>query len=186
MTAEASIVSGLAGRYAVALFDLAKQQNAVDAVMADLDQIAAMIDESTVFARLIRSPLVSRADQAKALAAVLAGAKIGALAANFAGVVAENRRLFLLPQMIRQFRTLLSQHRGEVDAEVTSATELSESQIVALRAKLSAAVGREVRLTANVDPQVLGGLVVRVGSRRIDSSLRTQLANLPHDLKEVA
>jgi F-type H+-transporting ATPase subunit delta len=186
LTAEASIVSGLAGRYAVALFDLAKQQNAVDAVMADLDQIAAMIDESADFARLIRSPLVSRADQAKALAAVLAGAKIGGLAANFAGVVAENRRLFLLPQMIRQFRTLLSQHRGEVDAEVTSATELSESQIVALRAKLSAAVGREVRLTANVDPQVLGGLVVRVGSRRIDSSLRTQLANLQHALKEVA
>jgi len=186
LTAEASIISGLASRYAVALFDLAKQKNKIDAVMAGLDQIAVMIDESVGFARLIQDPLVSRTDQKKALAAVLATAKVEGLVVSFAGVVAENRRLTLLSQMIRQFRALLSQHKGEVDAEVTSAMALSEFQLAALRDKLGSAVGRNVRLTASVDPEVLGGLVVRVGSRMIDSSLRTQLNNLQHTLKEIA
>jgi len=186
LTAEASIVSGLASRYAVALFDLAKQKNKIDAVMAGLNQIAEMIDKSAGFARLVQSPLVSRTDQKKALAAVLATAKVEGLAASFVGVVAENRRLTLLSQMIRQYGTLLSQHKGEVDAEVTSATALGEPQLAALRDKLASAVGRNVCLTANVDPEVLGGLVVRVGSRMIDSSLRTQLSNLQHALKEVA
>ena len=186
MTAEVSIVSGLAGRYCVALFELAKQQRLEEEVMADLDQMGALIDESANFARLIRSPLVGRAEQGKALAKVLEIAGVVGLAANFAGVLAENRRLSLLPQMIRQYRVLLSRHKGEVDAEVTSAAPLSDAQASALKVKLAAVVGSEVRLTTKVDPAVLGGLVVRIGSRMIDSSLRTKLENLKHALKEVA
>ncbi|MDA0654079.1 MAG: F0F1 ATP synthase subunit delta [Proteobacteria bacterium] len=186
MTAEASIVSGLAGRYAVALFDLALQRGEGDAVQADLEQIAEMMAMSADLSRLVHSPQIGPADQGRALAAVLAKAGITGIAANFVGVVTGNRRLFLLPQMIRQYRALLSQHKGEVDAEVTSATELNDSQIAALKAQLAKAVGRDVRLSARVDPEVLGGLVVRVGSRMIDSSLRTKLNNLQHTLKEVA
>ena len=186
MTAEASVVSGLAGRYAAALFDLARGQDAIDAVMTDLEAVETLIAESSDFARVIRSPLVSRREQGAAVAAVLEAAGVKGLAANFAGVAAANRRLFLLPEMIRQFRSLRSQHRGEVNAEVTSAVPLSDAQTSQVRERLAKATGRDVLLEAKVDSGLLGGLVVRVGSRMIDSSLRTKLANLKHVLKEVA
>lgn len=186
MTAEASVVSGLAGRYAVALFGLSRGQDAIDAVMSDLDTVEALIAESSDFSRVIRSPLVSRKEQSAAVIAVLEAAGVKRLAANFAGVAAANRRLFLLPEIIRQYRTLRSEHRGEVDAEVTSAVPLSDVQTQQVRERLAKAVGREVRLEAKVDSELLGGLVLRVGSRMIDSSLRTKLANLQNVLKEVA
>lgn len=186
LTAEDSIISGLPGRYAAALFDLAVKHGEVDSVMENLDKIALMIGTSPDFAQLTQSPLISRPDQAKGLSAVLELAGIKGLTANFAGVVAKNRRLYLLPKMIRQFRTLRSRHKGEVDAEVVSAIKLSEDQITALEEKLAKIMGSKIRLTANIDPQVLGGLVVRVGSRMVDSSLRTKLNNLQLKLKEVA
>ena len=186
LTAEDSIISGLPGRYAAALLDLAVKHGEVDSVMENLDKIALMIGTSPDFAQLTQSPLISRPDQAKGLSAVLELAGIKGLTANFAGVVAKNRRLYLLPKMIRQFRTLRSRHKGEVDAEVVSAIKLSEEQITALEEKLAKIMGSKIRLTANIDPQVLGGLVVRVGSRMVDSSLRTKLNNLQLKLKEVA
>ena len=186
MTAESTIVSGLAGRYATALFDLAREQKQTDAVMASLDQLAALIAQSPDLARLIKSPVIDRQQQAKAMAAVLDRAGIKGIAANFVGLVARNRRLFLLPEMIRQIRILLSQHKGEVPAEVTSAMPLSAEQVEQVRARLAKVVGREVRLGTKVDAKILGGLVVRVGSRMVDSSLRTKLFNLQNAMKENA
>lgn len=186
MTAETSIVSGLAGRYATALFELARDQKQIDAVLGGLEQLDAMISGSPDFARMIRSPVLARHEQEKAVAAVLAKAAITGLTANFVGITARNRRLFLLPAMIAQFRVLVSAHKGEVAAEVTAAKPLSAAQLTALRASLAKVVGRDVRLTAKVDPAILGGLVVRVGSRMVDSSLKTKLNNLRSAMKEVA
>jgi F-type H+-transporting ATPase subunit delta len=186
LAAADSIVSGLAGRYATALFDLARERNALDDVAADLDRIAAMIDESEDLARFIRSPLRSRQEQQRAMAAVLSKAGIGEAVRNFVSVAAANRRLAMLPHMIHRYRELLARHRGELEAEVTSARPLTDSQMGALRRRLAGSVGREVRLVSRVDPGVLGGLVVRVGSRMIDSSLRTKLNRLRSALKEVA
>jgi F-type H+-transporting ATPase subunit delta len=185
VTAEPSIVSGLSGRYATALFDLAAEQKSVDPVRADLDTLAAMIDDSDDLAQLIRSPAVARSDQAKAMAAILAKSGIKGLVANFVGTVAENGRLSHLQTMIRQYRLLVSRFKGEIAAEVTSAQKLEDTQISSIEKSLAKAVGREVQLSTKVDPGVLGGLVVRVGSRMIDSSLRTQLNSLQLSLKEV-
>ena len=185
MTAEPTSVSGLGGRYATALFDLAVEQKAVDNVLADLEALASMINDSEDLARLIRSPVVARVDQSAAMAALAAKAEFTGLVDNFVGTVAQNGRLFELRSMIGQFKLLVSQFRGEVAAEVTSATKLSAGQISAIEKNLAKAVGRDVQLTTKVDPSVLGGLVVRVGSRMIDFSLRTQLNNLQLSLKEV-
>ena len=186
MTAETTIVSGLAGRYATALFDLAREQKQADAVMASLEQLAALIEQSPDLARLIRSPVINRDDQGKAIAAILERGGMKGIAANFILLVTKNRRLFLLPEMIRQLRILLSQHKGEVPAEVTSAVPLAAAQVEQVRFRLAKVVGREVRLGTKVDPKILGGLVVRVGSRMVDSSLRTKLFNLQNAMKENA
>ncbi len=186
MTAESSLVSGLAGRYATALFDLAKGEKQIDQTMAQLDQMAALIDGNPDLARMIRSPVIARDEQAKAFAAVLTKAAIGGFAAKFAGLVARNRRLFLLPEMIRGFRVLVSHHKGEVAGEVTSAKALAPAQVDAIRKSLAKVAGREVRLSTKVDPAILGGLVVRLGSTMVDSSLRTKLSNLQNAMKEVA
>lgn len=186
MTAASSLVSGLAGRYATALFDLAAGEKQIDQTMAALDQVAAMIDSSPDLARLIKSPVVARDEQAKALAAVLARAQIGGLAAKLVGLTARNRRLFQLPEIIRGFRVLVSHHKGEVAAEVTSAKPLAAAQVDAVRSSLAKVAGREVRLSTKVDPAILGGLIVRLGSTMVDSSLRTKLFNLQNAMKEVA
>jgi len=185
VTAEPTTVSGLGGRYATALFDLAAEQKVVDAVLADLDTVAVMIDDSDDLSRLVRSPVVARVDQASAMAALVAKAGITGLVANFVGTVAKNGRLSNLRSMIGQFKLLVSQFKGEIAAEVTSATKLNADQISSIEKSLAEAVGREVQLSTKVDPDVLGGLVVRVGSRMIDFSLRTQLNNLQLSLKEV-
>ena len=186
MAAETSIVTGIAGRYATALFALAQEAKQLDSVAADLDRLAAMIADSTDLARLVRSPVFGAEEQGKAMAAVLDRAGLQDLVRRFVGVVARNRRLFVLEQMIRDYRSLLAQHRGEVVARVTSAKPLSPAQLAALKGSLKGTGGREVMVDAKVDPALIGGLVVRIGSQMLDTSIRTKLQNLQIAMKGVA
>jgi len=176
-------VSGLAGRYATALFELAEADKQLDQVADDLATIQAMLDESSDLHRLIRSPVVSRENQSKGMAAVLENAGIGDLTKNFVGVVADNRRLFALPGMLKGFQALLADRRGETTAEVISAKELSDTQMKALGESLKKATGSKVSIDAQVDEELLGGLIVKVGSLMVDSSLRTKLTQLRFAMK---
>ncbi len=182
---EKSIVSGVSGRYATALFELALDNGAIDAVEADLSRFNALLAESDDLARLVRSPVFAAEDQLRAVSAVLAKAGIGGLVANFIKVAAGNRRLFVLPAMIADFGRLAAAHRGEVTAEVTSAEPLSEAATAALKDALKAKIGKDVTLVASVDPALIGGLVVKVGSRMVDTSLRSKLNSLKIAMKEV-
>ena len=166
---------GLAGRYASAVFDLAREQNVIDAVSADLGAVAAMIGSSKDLARFVQAPVFSSDMQKKGMDALLA--KIGAntLTKNFVLLLASKRRLSALADIIRSFEALVAAQKGEVQASVTSARALSDAETNALKAALKAKLGREPRLQSKVDPSLLGGLVVKVGSRMIDSSLRTKL-----------
>jgi len=178
LSSDISGASGLAGRYASALFDLANADKQLDAVTSDLDSLNAMIGESEDLRRLLNSPVISRDEQDKALSSIVKKAKFNALTSNFIAVVVDNRRLFVLPAIIAAFKVILSQHRGEATAEVIAATKLSEKQLTALGNSLKEAIGSKVTIDASVDPELLGGLVVKVGSRMIDSSLRTKLQQL--------
>ena len=180
------MTASVAGRYASALFDLAKDQNAVPAVEADLAKFDALLHMSEDLRNMVRSPVISATEQGNALAALVTKAGIGATTANFLALVVKNRRLFVLPEMIKNFRTLAAKYRGEVTAEVTSALPLSDAQTSALKETLKASAGKDVQLAAKVDPSLLGGLVVKIGSRMIDSSLKTKLANLSIALKASA
>ena len=186
MPASSAIASGVAGRYALALFELARDGDVLDAVAADLGAFKTMLDDSADLRRLIRSPVISREDQGKALAALGERAGFGELTARFLGVVAEHRRLFALPGVIEAYRAMLAEHKGEVGAELVSAVPLQEQQIAALEKQLSASFGKQVMLSARVDPGLLGGLVVRVGSRMLDASLRTKLRQLELVMKGAA
>ncbi len=174
----------MAGRYATALFDLALEENAIGPVQADLDRFDALIAESADLTRLVRSPAFSVEEQLQALSAVLDRAAIGGLAAKFVKLAASNRRLFAVRDMIRAFRELVAQHKGEATAEVTVAEQLKDQHVDALRAALKAVTGKDVDLEVKVDPAILGGLVVKLGSRMVDSSLRTKLNALRHAMKE--
>lgn len=185
MAAKADIVSGVAGRYATALFELALEAKAFDQVAADLNLFDAALNGSGELLRLVKSPVYSAGEQSKALAAVLDKIGIGGLARNFLLLAAKNRRLFAVPDMIRGFRSLLARHRGETSATVIAAAKLTETQVTALKQALQAALGKDVMLEERVDPALLGGLVVKVGSRMIDSSLRTRLNSLRVAMKEV-
>jgi F-type H+-transporting ATPase subunit delta len=176
---------GLAARYSNALFELADEARAIDLVAKDLDNLAAMIDASADLDRLIRSPVIARSDQLRAMAALVEAAGMHALTGKFVGLLAGNRRLFVLPAIIKAFRNLLARRRGETAAEVTAAHKLSEAQLEALAATLKKAVGTEVIIAERLDPSILGGLVVRVGSRMVDSSLRTKLQRLRLAMKGV-
>ena len=180
---SAGIKASLAGRYAAALFDLASEAGAVSAVEGDLEKLAAAVAESADLAALIRNPQVSRG----ALASVMAGLgdhlKLSPLTRNFLGVLAENRRVADLPAMIRAFSAIAAAQRGEVQAEVASAHPLSAEQVAALETRLRAREGRTVKLSTKVDPALLGGLVVTIGSQRIDSSIRTRLNSLAQAMK---
>ena len=179
------IVSGMAGRYATALFELALDNKSVDAVKADLEKFDAMIAESPDLHRLVRSPVFGADEQAQALAAVLAKAGISGLAANFLKLVASNRRLFAVRDMVKAFRGLVARWKGEVSAEVTVAEELSDSHLETLKSTLKTVTGgKEVDLNVKIDPAIIGGLTVKVGSRMIDSSLRTKLNAIKHAMKE--
>lgn len=183
MEISAGIQASLAGRYAVALFDLASEAGTVSEVESDLEKLAGALRESADLAGLIKNPEVSRADLGKSMVALGGLLGLGKLTANFLGVLAENRRLSQLPAIIRAFTTIAAAQRGEVTAEVTSAHALSETQLSALQQKLKAREGRNVKIHSSVDPDLLGGLVVTIGSKRIDSSIRTRLNSLAHAMK---
>jgi F-type H+-transporting ATPase subunit delta len=174
----------MAGRYATALFDLAHEANAVDAVRADLDRFGALVAESADLTRLVRSPVFSAAEQLQALSAVLDRAGIGGLAAKFLKLVTANRRLFAVRDMIKAFRELVARHKGEATAEITVAEQLKDEHIEALRAALKSVSGKDVDLHIKIDPAVIGGLVVKLGSRMVDTSLRTKLNAIKHAMKE--
>lgn len=182
---ENTINSGVAGRYASALFDLAESGDALDQVGNELKAVGAMIDDSADLRRLVRSPVFSAEAQGKALSAILDKAGIKGLTANFVGLVVRNRRLFALPDMIRAYGQILARHRGEVTADVVTAHSLSDDQTKALKDAIKSAIGKDVDVSTRVDPSLLGGLVVKVGSRMIDTSLKTKLNSLKIAMKEV-
>ena len=183
MAAEATGVSGLAERYARALFELADERRMLDPVAADLRALQAMIGDSADLSRLVRSPVLSRAEQGRALAALAERAGLSPLVCDFLGVVARNRRLFAVPAMIEGYLARLAERRGEVTAEVTAAQPLSEAQLARLGEELRRAVGRRVAVEVKLDRALLGGLVVKLGSRMIDGSLRSRLARLQLAMK---
>lgn len=170
-----SIGASLAGRYATALFELARETRAIDAVERDLATVRAALDQSDDFEALTTSPVVAREAAAKAVLSTADELGVDGVTRNFLGVLAHNRRLGELPAIIRAFRLLAARHRGEVTAEVTSAHPLEGEQVEALKQSLRQRVGRDVNVELAVDPQLLGGLVVRIGSQMIDSSIRTRL-----------
>ncbi|MBI3701572.1 MAG: F0F1 ATP synthase subunit delta [Afipia sp.] len=184
MAAEASSVSGVSGRYATALFELARDQKSIDSVKADLDKFETMLAGSPDLSRLVRSPVFTSDTQIKALSAVLDKAGIKGTAANFLKVLTKNRRLFAVGDVLRAFRALVAKFRGEATAEVTVAEKLSDKNLDALKAALKAVSGKDVDLNVKVDPSIIGGLVVKLGSRMVDSSLRTKLNSIKHAMKE--
>jgi F-type H+-transporting ATPase subunit delta len=182
---EDSTVSGVAGRYARALFELALDAKSVDAVKADIEKFAAMMAESGDLNRLVRSPVYGAEERSRALAAVLAKAEIGGLASNFLMFVTANRRLFSIGEMIRDFRKLVARWKGEVTAEVTAAEKLSGAHLEAIKSALKSITGeKSVDLHVKIDPAIIGGLTVKLGSRMVDSSLRTKLNAIKHAMKE--
>jgi F-type H+-transporting ATPase subunit delta len=180
---SAGIQASLSGRYASALFELASEAGNVTAIESDLDKLDAALRESKQLAGFIRNPEVARADFTKAMAALGKYLKLDKLTRNFLGVLAQNRRVAALPDVIRSFRTIAAAQRGEVTARVTSAHKLSAEQLKALETRLKAREGRTVKLTADVDPELLGGLVVTIGSKRIDGSIRSRLNSLAQAMK---
>jgi F-type H+-transporting ATPase subunit delta len=179
------IISGMAGRYGNALFELARDSNAVDAVKADLERFDALIADNPDLNRLVRSPVFGADEQLRALAAILDKAGIKGLAANFLRVITTNRRLFAVRDMIRAYRVLAARQKGEVTAEVTVAEPLSDKNIGALKDALKSVTGgKDIDLDVNVDPAIIGGLIVKVGSRMVDSSLRTKLNAIKIAMKE--
>lgn len=182
--ADEPIVSGMAGRYATALFELALEEKKLDAVAADLERFKTMLDESDDLVRLVRSPVFGANEQEKALAAVLDKAKIGGLSAKFLKIVAQKRRLFAVREMIRAFRAFVARHKGEVDAEVTVAEPLKEAHLESLTQAIAASAGKNVKLDVKVDPSIIGGMKVKLGSRMFDASLKTKLNSIRIAMKE--
>ena len=186
MAAVETIVSGMAGRYALALFDLAKENNVVDDVAASLATFVAMMDESPDLQRLVRSPVFSADDQTRALDVLLARAGIQGIAANFLKLVGAKRRLFAIRDMIANYNKLVDASKNLVRAEVTVAEPLSDQHLDALKAALNDATGgQNVALDVKIEPNIIGGLIVRLGSRMVDGSLRTKLNALKIRMKEV-
>ncbi|WP_419723074.1 F0F1 ATP synthase subunit delta [Sphingomonas panni] len=178
-----TIQASLGGRYATALFDLARQQGQLTAVESSLKTVSTAMGESADLAALVKSPLVGRDDAARAIAALVPVLGLDPLTANFLGVLAQNRRLGDLPAIIRAFRDLAARSRGETNAEVVSAHPLDQAQVDALKQQLRHRVGREVAIDLKVDHSLLGGLVVKIGSQMIDSSIKTRLNTLAHAMK---
>lgn len=174
----------MAERYATALFDLAREANAIDAVKSDLERFDALVAESADLSRLVRSPVFSADEQLQALSAVLDRAGIGGLAAKFLKLVTSNRRLFAVHDMVRAFREQVAAYKGEATAQVTVAESLKDEHLDALRAALKSVSGKDVDLDIKIDPAIIGGLIVKLGSRMVDTSLRTKLNSIRHAMKE--
>ncbi len=185
MSADVAGVGDVAARYASALYELADENGAIDAVAGDLSNLQTMINDSDDFARFIKSPVLSRIDQSKGISAIADKAQLAPITTKFLGLVAANRRLFALPGMIIGFRAILADRRGEATAHVTSAAPLSDSQTASLIDALKKAIGRNIDIAAKVDPSILGGLIVKVGSRMVDSSLKSKLQRLKLAMKGV-
>jgi F-type H+-transporting ATPase subunit delta len=185
VTEKNSEISGVAERYARAMFDLAMEENALDATEADLGRIEAIMDESEDFMRLVRSPVFTADEQLVAVSAILDKVGLSGIVGNFARVIAKNRRLNSMPGIISAFRNIVTAHKGEQVAEVTSAKPLSKVDLEALKTSLKSALGKDVAIDAKVDADIIGGLVVKVGSQMVDSSVRTKLNSLKIALKEV-
>lgn len=185
MAANGSILSGVAGRYATALYELAVEAGNVDGVGADLARFEALIAGSEDLARLVKNPVFTAEDQVKAVTAVLAKAKIGGLASNFIRLVASKRRLFVLPGMIGAYRAIVAQAKGVTQAEVTVADPISDARLKDIRTALEGEAGGPVELSVRIDPAIIGGLVVKMGSRMIDASLRAKLNAIRTRMKEV-
>lgn len=183
MENSGGIQASLSGRYATALFELAREKGAIEAVESSLGTVKQALADSPEFATLTSSPILARGDAAKGVAAAAKAMKLDSLTANFLGVLAQNRRLAALPAIVRDFRALAARHRGEMTAEIVSAHPLSDDQVEALKAQLRQRVGRDVTVDLSVDPSLLGGLVVKIGSQMIDSSIRTRLNSLAHAMK---
>ncbi|MEX0752652.1 MAG: F0F1 ATP synthase subunit delta [Xanthobacteraceae bacterium] len=184
MAAQEHLTSGMAGRYATALFELALEQKSINAVKADLDRFDALVAQSADLERLVRSPVFSAEEQTKALAAVLAKAGIEGLAANFLLLVTSNRRLFAMRQIIKAFRALVASHKGEIAADVTVAEKLNDKHLRALKSALKGVTGKDVDLNVKIDSSIIGGLIVKLGSRMVDTSLKTKLNAIKHAMKE--
>jgi F-type H+-transporting ATPase subunit delta len=186
MAGEGAHLSGMAGRYATALFELALEENALDSVKADLDRFDSLLTESADLTRLVRSPVFSSEDQVRALSAVLGLAEIRGLATQFLLTVASNRRLFAVRDIIKAYGALVARHRGEVAAQVTLAGPAGEHHLAAIKDALSSVTGKVVQVNVKIDPAIIGGLVVKLGSRMVDSSLRTKLNMMKQAMKEVS
>ena len=184
MAGEDPSVSGVSGRYATALFELARDEKSIDAVRADLDRFDALLNDSADLKRLVRSPVFSADAQSKALTAVLDRAGITGVSANFLKVLTANRRLFAVADVIRAFRALVAKFKGEASADVTVAEALSDKNLDALKSALTSVTGKDVTLNVKVDSSIIGGLVLKLGSRMVDSSLRTKLNSIKHAMKE--
>lgn len=185
MAAESTGTSGLAERYAAALFELADERHDLDTVAGDLRELRAMLAGSGDLMRLVRSPVLSRAEQGKAMAAIVEDSKLSKLTADFIAIVARNRRLFAVPAMIEAYLAKLAERRGEITAEITAAQPLSEAQQGALGDQLRRVVGSRVTIDVHVDPSLLGGMIVKIGSRMVDGSLKGQLQRLQLSMKGI-
>ena len=182
---EEPIISGMAGRYAQALFELALEEKQTDAVKQELEDFDALIGANPDLGRLVRSPVFGADEQLAALSAILDRAGIKGLAANFLRVITTNRRLFAVRDMIRGYRALVARHKGEVVAQVTVAEKLNDRNVDALKDALKSVTGgKDIDLEVNIDPAIIGGLIVKVGSRMVDSSLRTKLNAIKIAMKE--
>jgi len=185
LASESTSVSGLAERYGAALFELADERHALDAAAEDLRELRAMLQESGDLSRLLRSPVLSREEQAQAIGAIAERAGLSALTRDFLAVVARNRRLFAVPAMIEAYLAKLAARRGEITAEVTVAQPLSEARTSALTEQLRRTVGARVAVDIRVDPALLGGMTVKVGSRMVDASLKSRLLRLRLAMKGI-
>jgi len=181
---ENGIVSGMAGRYATALFELALETKSIDQVYADLQAFETLLASSPDLMRLVRSPVYGADEQARALDAVLDKASISGIARNFLRVVTANRRLFAVMQIIRGYKARVAKHKGEVTAQVTVAQQLNDARLDEIRAALREVTGKDVQMDVEVDPSIIGGLKVKLGSRMVDASLRTKLNSIKIAMKE--
>ena len=184
MSEPASISTGIAGRYAQAVFDLAKEENALDALESDITALEAALDDSADLRDMIHSPLYGREEQTAAIGAVAEKMNLSSTMANTLRLMGSKRRLFVLPQLLANLRARISDDRGEVLAEVTSAKALSDDQLNSLKKTLGAKVGSDINIKTSVDESLIGGLVIKMGSRMIDTSIKSKLAQLQNTMKE--
>jgi F-type H+-transporting ATPase subunit delta len=180
-----SISSGIAARYATAVFELAKEAKKLPALEKDLDALVSALDESTDFGELITNPVYTRDEMAAAVAAIGKKMKLTPIVTNTLGLMAQKRRLFVLPQLIATVKGMIADEKGEVSAEVTSAKKLTKAQTDKLAKTLKASIGKDVIVNVSVDESLIGGLIVKVGSKMIDSSIKSKLSNLQNAMKEV-